>query len=286
MSFADANSEMVQFAKFSVSQRLELLKPITWLHIPRCGSSFANVLIHHEGICPTIPQNESIEAGDFPLSHFFHKFPKKDFCPGGFSKGDLYPNPPGHLSVGPIFDQIKGHGVIVLRQPEQRILSAFHNDHMGVFVDHKITAREYAEIQQGCMVKMLTYENHENYGKDPHSLSNEGPCMSIDEPSPPTDEDITLASYRLRTGFPFVGLADRFELSVCLFHAMFGGKCQDFMFGDVRTPTKNRQLYDTSELEGFIDHADNALYKVAEQQFEANLRLYGVSETTCPSICQ
>jgi len=281
----DTDSEEEDFTEFTASQRLEALKPIVWLHIPRCGTSFANVLIHHENICK-IPENETLPEGDFPLADFFRKWGKRRTCPGGFSLPEVYPNPPGHLSVGPNYDKIKGHGVVVLRQPEQRVLSAFYNDHMGVFVDHKLTAREYAEIQQGCMVKMFTRENHMNSGLDENSFGKEGPCLAIDTPSPPTDEEIAIASYRLRTGFPFVGLADKFDLTVCLFHAMFGGSCPKFMFNDVRTPGKQRQLYDTSELEGFVDYADNALYQNAERIFNSNLQQFGVSESNCPSICQ
>ena len=56
----------------------------------------------------------------------------------------------------------------------------------------------------GCQVKMLTGRR----------------CAALYSP---TMLDLGQAKARLETGFAFVGLTDHYDLSVCLFHAMFGG---------------------------------------------------------------
>lgn len=273
---------------------MQHLKGITWLHIPRCGSSFVNVLIHHPGVCTGIPEDLWVEADDdgFPLANFFDTYKKWKYCTGGFMDPRIYRDPPGHNSVGPVFDQIKGHGVVMLRQPEQRILSAFHNNAMGVFVDHRVDAKEYAQIEAGCMVKMLTRDNHHNDHSDEHTKGMQGPCMEVHGAWPPTDDEVELAKTRLRTGFPFVGITDQWDLSVCLFHVMFGGRCQDKMFKQVRPFSfgHHNKLsngdYDVRELEGWVDEADGALYDEAVRIFQSNLAKFGVSESNCPQICK
>lgn len=274
-------------------QRLQELKGVAWVHIPRCGSSFVNVLLHHPGVCPKIPADAWVEEDEdgFPLQGFFAKYPKKEYCAGGFMDPQYFHDPPGHGSVGQYWENIAGHGFILFRQPEQRVLSAYHNFHMGVFVDHHLTAKEYGQIEEGCMVKMLTRWNHPNDYRDPHSWGWQGPCVDIHEASPPSHDEVEEAKLRLRTGFPFIGITDKWDLSVCLFHVMFGGHCQDKMFKSVRPYSvghvnKQNGGYDPRELEGWVDEADNALYNEAMQLFESNLDKFGVTESNCPQICK
>lgn len=277
----------------SMSERLELLLPIAWLHIPRCGSSFINTLIHNPSICNKMPDDARVLVDErgFPLEPFFEKYPKNEFCRGGFTPKYIYSDPPGHLSVASVYDQIYGHGIVMLRQPEQRLISAFQNHAMGTHVDiWPITLKDYAKLQEGCMVKMFVRKNHKNDGSDEHSFGRQGPCLEVKEPSPPSAEETQLAIHRMKTGFPFVGITDQFDLSVCLFHVMFGGTCQDYMFHDIRPSnvtdlTGHKVNYDTSVLEGWRDRSDNALYEEAKNIFQASLDRFGVSKANCPRIC-
>ena len=53
--------------------------------------------------------------------------------------------------------------------------------------------------------------------------------------------DVALAKRRLLEGFAFVGLAERWALSVCLLHVRFGGRC------DAREPKLRCAIYSVLE---------------------------------------
>eukprot|EP00438_Fugacium_kawagutii_P032691 Skav221352 [mRNA] locus=scaffold1845:222188:222670:+ [translate_table: standard] len=95
--------------------------------------------------------------------------------------------------------------------------------------------------------------------------------------------DVPLALKRLQEGFAFVGLTEEWELSVCLFHAKFGGPCQAIEFVNTR-PTQrpnNSKSYDTSILNGWVDEIDAPVYAEAKRLFHDDLARYGVSHETC-----
>lgn len=277
-----------------VHDHLELRKPIAWVHCPKCGSSFANALIHSPGVCPNLPEDVSVPAEPNPLSTFFREdYPKDEYCPGGFTPFHIYRAPPGHESVGDVYEQVKGNAVMMLRQPEQRILSVLHHRRMGLKPHLKwkghstrrdeLNNTEFAEIESGCMVKMLTRANHYREGELGTSL--QGPCFDIGTHEPPTEDEVDMAVTRLREGFQFVGLTDQWDLSICLFVKMFGGKCQKSMFGEVRRKNGLSTEYDPADLDGWVDQRDGPLYAEAQRIFNANLKKYDVSESNCPSSC-
>ncbi|CAK9071057.1 unnamed protein product [Durusdinium trenchii] len=71
------------------------------------------------------------------------------------------------------------------------------------------------------------------------------------------------AVQRLREGFAFVGLTEEWDLSICLFHAMFGGPCHSSEFHNARPGQHAKDadgLYDTSILQGYQDEIDGLVY--------------------------
>eukprot|EP00614_Pseudopedinella_elastica_P015935 CAMPEP_0172653500 /NCGR_PEP_ID=MMETSP1068-20121228/243862_1 /TAXON_ID=35684 /ORGANISM="Pseudopedinella elastica, Strain CCMP716" /LENGTH=130 /DNA_ID=CAMNT_0013467935 /DNA_START=1155 /DNA_END=1547 /DNA_ORIENTATION=+ len=92
--------------------------------------------------------------------------------------------------------------------------------------------------------------------------------------------EIATAVQRLKDDFAFVGLTERFADSVCIFHALFGGRPAAAEFVNVRPrkgavsppfPGLAYGAYDETPLIGWQDIADEALYAEA-------LRLFGESE--------
>jgi hypothetical protein len=215
---------------------------------------------------------------------------ESEMCPGGFSKS--YQSTLSFwLHQGLSMDTWllnKGHFVTMLRQPEQRMISHYNNkieyiktmrDSTGEGVWPKSwptsstpSVREFAEVMAGCSVKQLTLDDYD-------------PCYRVNKP---TTEDVNLAINRLRQGFAFVGITDHWDLSICLFRAMFGGECNSLDLMNTRPfngTTADTEDYDTSVLEGWTDDRDGQLYKAGVGLFKTSLSLYGVDETSCATLC-
>jgi hypothetical protein len=102
--------------------------------------------------------------------------------------------------------------------------------------------------------------------------------------------NVTLAIERL-DGFAFVGLTEEFDLSVCLFHHMFGGECIDVEFFNMRkgryeSEVETQQFEtDLAQLEALGDPWDTPLYEAASQRFWKDVREHNVNRITCHSTC-
>jgi hypothetical protein len=157
----------------------------------------------------------------------------------------------------------------MLRQPEQRIISAFKaNQRNFTFKNcRNCSLPEYAEIASGMAVRML----------------NGHPWK--DTQIQITPEMVDNAVHRLETGFAFVGLTEEWPLSVCLFHKMFGGRPQKRDFLDVRPGKAHSNLYDVSALENFTDPYDGPVYARAKQLFWANVEKFNATRAACRESC-
>ena len=100
-----------------------------------------------------------------------------------------------------------------------------------------------------------------------------------------SEEEVLEAKRRLGT-FAFVGMTDQWEMSVCLFHVIFGGDISASDLLNVRPGAGKvaHSRYDTSMLGTFHDEADEALYAQALQIFERDLRIFGVTEEWCNAM--
>lgn len=128
--------------------------------------------------------------------------------------------------------------------------------------------QDYATSVAGCSVRMM---NGEACGANTST----------------TGDMVTYAIQRLDDGFSFVGLTEEWALSVCLFHAMFGGECHEREFRNVHPGERQGDLaHDTSELGDWVDPWDGALYEHAYSTFWNNIAKYGVTPDTCTkSFC-
>lgn len=259
---------------------LARLRPLYWVHIPKCGSSLANILGHTPGLCPNTPADLVLEQLNETQAGIRKALTSEANCPGSFHpRGNAYGNGLGqeHWGIGDLTEQeIQGHGVIMLRQPEQRLMSGYNHYHhsypYGKARPPK-SFRDYASVVNGCAVRMLTRVGQSVCGG----------------PEPPTAEEVALARRRLRRDFAFVGLTDSWGLSVCLFRAMFGGECRQFELGNVRPGMKRQQAgaaYDSKEFQGFRDRYDAEVWEEAKQIFEENLRIYNITEASCAQSCR
>merc|ERR1711920_593411 len=112
------------------------------------------------------------------------------------------------------------------------------------FLAPAVSVVEYAQAVAGCTVKMLT-------------RSGKNVCQNQ---TAPFDREVTEAVLRLEDDFAFVGLTEEWNLSICLFHAMFGGVAAKV---ELRKRGHSRSQYNTSDLEGFTDRFDGPVYEKA-----------------------
>lgn len=260
----------------TAEERLQLLKPLLWVHISKTGTGIITLLESHPGICPLAPDSakEPIEGIDDEA--YYDMYPRSEYCPGSFN---LSYSGFGHLGFGPYYDGNQGHAIAMFRQPEQRLMSAYYWSASLNFTNTpelaNSTVQEYAEALQGCQVKMLTVMDYPD-----------GPSPCVMDYSPPSEREVNEALIRLRNGFAFVGLTDEWDLSMCLFHAKFGGECQAAEFTNSRPGEMSSDSgYDTSALNGFTDQSDNKLFSLAKTIFEEDLETFGVSHESCQSWC-
>lgn len=243
--------------------------PLEWVRVPKTGLSFVNTLIHMRGACPGLPEALYVSAetmGDYgsTMRAFLKKYQPEKKCNASIldvSEARLWHHGIEHAPRGG-FRKGKGRFVTFLRQPEQRVLSWMH------FRPNE--KREYTlRAHSGEATKMLTRSS---------------PCWMG---HPPTRTEVDEAKLRLRTGFAFVGITEKWNLSICLFNAMFKQPCRPYQFSNAHaTRTKlasNSSSYDTQTLNGWRDPYDNELYYIGMEMFEANLKKYNVSESSCES---
>lgn len=267
-----------------------LLFPVAWVHIPKTGTTFVNTLIR--SVCA--PSFVPFEPGG--SQHDFWSVSRNathDFSSGKDSGMRLsmcnftsspqyngYASPPGHRGFGS-FASLASHGVTVLRQPEQRVISGFHHNFHSYDVNHhgEPSLAVYARAVAGCSVRMLVR------GSRPES-SDRGKAACGHAP-PPSQTEVEHAKAIL-SAFQFVGLTEEWDMSVCLWHARFGpSSCDIHEFQNARPgsyTSRNTSVprYDTSTLlGGFEDRFDGALYRHAEILFWTEVSRHKLTRTKC-----
>jgi len=267
------------------------ITPVFFLHVPKCGgTSLGKTILLFEGVCSKMTDQDrelllTASGGYTSVGKVwgvnFSANAWEDVCSlvdlrfADYSFGD-------HSGIGMMYSRyIKGHGVTMLRQPEQRILSGyddmFHSWSTDVFGREPNSQLEYAKVVAGCAVKMLT--------RDGRARGNSKAASVCGDPAPATNDETTLAIERLTEGFQFVGIVEEYEKSICLLHAMFGGTCTAQEFDSKRTTRSSSRNstggYDTSVLKGWTDEQDGKLFAEGMRLFQNNLQNFHVNTESC-----
>eukprot|EP00971_Amphidinium_carterae_P171576 3401620-Amphidinium_carterae.1 len=76
---------------------------------------------------------------------------------------------------------------------------------------------------------------------------------------------------------------EEWSLSICLFHAIFGGNLSKHQLINGRPGelTKNGVGYNTSWVEDVVSNLSTRLYDFAQKRFAFDLQRYGVSVDSC-----
>jgi len=264
--------------------RLALAKPFVWMHVPKVGTTMVNIFYNHPGICPLAPDGIRMpENSTTPDTDLFIMYPPLKFCLRGFPVSFPLEVQAQHLPYEQRFPRWQGHIVAMFRQPEQRLMSDYYDSNWRQYHAWWYTfppprdAHHFAVELQGCVTKTLARKTDEE----------KNPCLGPHSP-PPTKSESALALWRLREGFAFVGIQEKWALSVCLFHAKFAGDCKAAELSGARLGYRRNSTktgYDLTPLRGFRDKSDGRLYVQARRIFFADLRRFGVSAEKCAEWC-
>lgn len=257
-----------------------------WLHIPKCGTSFLNVVVHLPGACDALT-GVPIDAENFgecfesnfntlePVlchSKSLH-FPSYDWLPNllhgvkTWTHSSLYDD---------LYVAHRGHFVALFRQPEQRLLSQWF--------DQEDNFRAVPFISRCDRNKTPEYEmSMSEFQQTWAGAATAQLSGAPQNASALTEAHVEKALVRLREGFAFVGLEEEWALSVCLFHMMFGGPCLPLDFENTRPGATQHKAYDLAPLNGWRDVHDGRVYDEAQRIFQEKLADFGVSHQSCKS---
>lgn len=226
--------------------------PVEWLHIPKTGSSFGNVLLRWA--CGHNITNIVQPGGGFSIS------PK---CQGVFRLreearetwpiGDHIPIPK-NASVFYLH-----HLLTFIRSPSSRALS--HRIHLEKKADETLPLCNFLSKYNmfGFQTGWILGSKGRGYLHLTHS-------------------EQALACHRLHF-FAFVGITDFWDASICLFHKEFGGFDLDADSANVRLGKYNHTAASSLLEQGCEDEADEHLFQCALDLFLSRL-----SKTVCINL--
>mmetsp|Transcript_117011 Transcript_117011/g.331133 ORF Transcript_117011/g.331133 Transcript_117011/m.331133 type:complete len:342 (-) Transcript_117011:7-1032(-) len=262
-----------------VKRNVKRLLPIFYLHFPKCGTSFAGVLARFvchtetmvlysesdlESHWPPLLQLPDYAGMAVPCARLADTYSPEKVDPS-LAFLDFRSN---HV---PLKDASLAHHVTVMfRSPKQRIVSGYYHDlHdceslRGPGDALNVSLVDYAHCAGNCMTNMLTGRT----------------CAERVEPGDIHHQ--RRQALALVHQLSFVGLTDHWALSMCLFHAMFGGECYESNFSNSRPGAfrHGSEAYDVAALEGFVP-PDEEVYEEATRVFWRRVKTFGLSEHVC-----
>lgn len=303
------------------TERLEAIKPISWLHVPKSGSSFANFLIDLPGNCPGVPLDVVIDEktfggnqqpGEFRKDQQLGKF-RKQYDPLGKGCNDVTSGISVHdasKATGPAvrkktflkWGNHQGLGWTLLADPRMRAgtASAVWKGRYWHHFGHTMTMLR-DPVQRIISGYYHNFHSWFDFSHNPANITEyaeklKGCAVKLIVRAGDNEvcggprvspKEFELARMRLRE-FVFVGLTDEWELSMCLGHKMFGGACRgsDFVHSRVGRKRGQKSLardYNVTKagLEGFVDEYDARLLAEAQRIFQRELELYNVTSESC-----
>lgn len=264
------------------------LKELQWLHIPKTGTSFIATVWNYacgyggakqRRLDLNVDVNQGPHCGrcyDFSL---MERYPKQDYCkPGVLADNFSTTHVPTSLQI---MKSSAEQTVGFFRKPSQRLISGFHDGmHASGFANAEWSlllamcrggqAACYARFSgiAGCMARMLTGGScAESYAARNGEAFDSGRAH-------------VAGAIAALSQMSFVGLTEEWDESVCLFHVMFGGRLDPFELKNFHSHrSSNNFLYDEGVLDGFVDEADEEVYRAAKKRFD-QLRLQYVGNKT------
>ncbi|CAK9031899.1 Uncharacterized protein SCF082_LOCUS19824 [Durusdinium trenchii] len=261
------------------------LRHIHWLHFPKAGTSFL-ATIWNFACGQRIPLDLAVSPRAVPGCEqcydvaLLDRYPAETYCEDGYLSEDFSTQ---HKPVTALDMRQKDWSVVGLfRRPSQRLISAFYDNlHAS-----GMSGDEFSDLWQacgakgensaacyarypgiaGCTARMLTG------GSCAESAADRSLLSSFDGGKARLEEALKMVKE-----MTFLGLTEEWDLSVCLFHRMFGGSV---------SAAQLDELYDEAQLAGFIDEVDEEIYEAASKRFHELLRLHVGDLNICDTLVQ
>jgi hypothetical protein len=262
---------------------------IRWVHIPKTGTTFGNTVLHT--MCQPMPDEAGFgeEATTDPFEVPFQQMIRKygyGILKQCDENGLLDTNSiRGHMPAS--YSRDEGYLVSMFREPYSRLYSEFKfvNVTCSAIVRGEIEP-EAAGIVQAigldpyAVLSMCGYDARTgsqlgwvgmDFNKFLTELQGLGGCQTkmilgrvCHDTAPVTDADLNLAISTMRTNFKYVGVMERWEESVKVFHQLYGGQTLPIELMAQRQ-TKKTGVVDFG---GFRDNVDEAFYAAVLTMFE------------------
>lgn len=253
-------------------------RPIRWVHVPKTGTSFMNTVWHHA--CRLPPTASAADFASMYEQQFADRYPPALHC-----AAMLDHTPATHKPVGDgEWAAHSGAFVTMLRQPAARLVSAFrHGRHCiqdcSPQVAQRPPCRSVRDSRRLYKCKALRRAaSVQAYAAEPAARGCAARMLlgrACNEPLELHANETARAADRIASGgFGFVGLVEEWELSVCLFHRLLGGRPKPLEFAAVRVnrAAGRHGLGGGLGLRGDIDPADEAVYAAGRARFRRQVR--------------
>lgn len=273
------DDEVEDVAAPQPSESIVGIDPIYYLHVPESGSGFATVVAHH-ACTDEIPENVAV----LEPNEFFRKW-----------GGKCNPSRFGRFQSGyaplELSETDAGHAVTMLRNPSQRVLSGYFNNlHSCVSLQRKYNCHSSNETDSVCDGDLIsdgrTIRNARaipptEYGRCVENCTAN--MLTGRDCAAPGDVDVDLA-LEIVDKLGFVGLADEWTLSVCLWHQKFAGRMLPAELANVRQGDMTSAFleYDEHSLLGaWRPEVDTRVYQAAASRFWAEVDAFGLTRAAC-----
>jgi hypothetical protein len=249
---------------------LELPRPLTWLHIPKTATSFANTLMH--AACPELNKSVQLVAGG-PHLHF-----PPPCMHGVFASADEVQRTKCNRSPRQCFgyhhsltakdDEFRV--ATLLRSPLRRAASWYWHT---VFFSNKSSFSEATEADM-CAdeVRLKAFAMQSKMVLGWHLYGN----LQI---SNLVAKKVGRAACDRIRKFGFVGITNLYNATVCLFHYTFGTKPLPFEWENVRPGSYYEHHSALQKADCLGNEADNILFTCAVELF-----LQRIKTTPCAAL--
>ena len=262
---------------------------VAFVHIPKTGENFANTLAHFA--IPHLPDSLTYDMIRQNFSArpelFWNQSYSEWVHPPMGAPGDHAPQKRlhalgwlNHMGVdSATATSWSGSLFGMFRNPALRAQSCWNHFCENSALRCNRTREEYAERIVGMATKQLAGQafglsciaSNPN-GRRKYGCSQAKPAIQV-------------ALSRLPS-YAFVGIVEDWALSICLFHAMFGGKCRSSEFVKYTLNSKRLASVTDATFAGVYDPYDWELYSAARARFALDMRVHKVTPARCrATIC-